>query len=241
MSRKIKLKNHYYGEDFKLFKKRTITLKPGLTVLVGCNGMGKSTMLHQIADSLKEESVPFIKFDNLENGGSRSVSEAAFYGNFDFVSASLCSSEGEGIILNLTQLSRKLIPFIKTGVSDERNKKFSRIFREAGGIKDNEEEKEIPKERWILLDAVDSGLSVDNVLDMKEYLFNPIFEHSDGNDVYIIVSANEYEMANGEQCFDVYNGKYITFKNYDEFRDFIIETRKRKDERYPEENTDVQS
>ena len=46
-----------------------------------------------------------------------------------------------------------------------------------------------------------------------------------------MVSANEYEMANGEQCLDVYNGKHITFKDYDEYRNMIPESRKWKEER----------
>lgn len=236
MSRKFKLKRNCYGDEFKLYKKGTVTLNPGLTVLVGCNGIGKSTLLYQLSDSLKNDGIPCIKFDNLNDGGSHSVQEAAFYGNFDFVSASFCSSEGENIVLNVSQLCRKLLHFLETGETDKRKSRMARVFREAAGIEEEVEEKEIPKERWILLDAVDSGLSVDNVIDMKEYLFKPLFEHNFGNEIYIVISANEYEMANGEQCFDVHNGKYVTFKDYDEYRNFIIESRKYKDERYPEED-----
>ena len=86
-------------------------------------------------------------------------------------------------------------------------------------------------ERWILLDAVDSGLSVDNIVDIKEGLFKTILEYNYGNEIYMVISANEYEMARGEQCFDVYNGKYITFKNYEEYRSMILESKKWKEER----------
>ena len=97
------------------------------------------------------------------------------------------------------------------------------------------EEVEIPKERWILLDAVDSGLSVDNIVDIKEDLFKTILEYNFGNEIYIIVSANEYEMARGEKCFDVYNGKYVEFKDYEEYRDFIVESKEWKHQRSEEE------
>ena len=93
------------------------------------------------------------------------------------------------------------------------------------------EQKKIPAERWIFLDAIDSGLSVDNIVDVKEYLFNTILKCNYGNEIYIIVSANEYEMARGEQCFDVYNGKYITFNNYEEYRQFVIESKEWKNGR----------
>ena len=48
---------------------------------------------------------------------------------------------------------------------------------------------------------------------------------------YIVVSANEYEMANNENCLDVCKGKYIKFKDYDEYKEFILESRKIKDSR----------
>ena len=48
-------------------------------------------------------------------------------------------------------------------------------------------------------------------------------------DLYIIVSANSYEMANNENCFDVMEGKYINFTDYNDYKKFIINSRKKKD------------
>ena len=53
-----------------------------------------------------------------------------------------------------------------------------------------------------------------------------------GVDLYIIISANEYELARNEECFDVSNGKSIRFKDYEDYRKFIINNRKKKDKRY---------
>ena len=39
-------------------------------------------------------------------------------------------------------------------------------------------------------------------------------------------------MAREEQCFDVYNGKYIKFDNYEEYRNFILESKQNKNNRY---------
>lgn len=87
-------------------------------------------------------------------------------------------------------------------------------------------------DRFLLLDAVDSGYSIDNVIELKE-LFKLILKDSEEHDVhtYIIVSANEYELANSENCFDVANGKYITFANYEEYRKFILKSRELKNKR----------
>ena len=62
-------------------------------------------------------------------------------------------------------------------------------------------------------------------------MFKTIIEHEKDNDIYIVVSANEFEMAREEQCLDVYNGKYVTFKDYEEYRDLILKSRKWKEER----------
>lgn len=45
MSRKFKLIKDCYYKDENIFEKRTITLEPGVTVLVGCNGLGKTTLI----------------------------------------------------------------------------------------------------------------------------------------------------------------------------------------------------
>lgn len=48
MSKEFQLKKDYYDERYELYKKETITINPGITVLVGCNGTGKTTLIHQI-------------------------------------------------------------------------------------------------------------------------------------------------------------------------------------------------
>ena len=232
MSKKFKLSKDYYGEGFSLYKKGTITIKSGVTVLVGCNGIGKTTLLHQIQDRLRKESIPCIKFDNLQDGGNKSISENAFYNNFDLVGTLMQSSEGESIVVNMGNFARRLGDFVRTGEDpkDKKSRDFAKLFKAIEEGKE-EQEVEIPKERWILLDAVDSGLSVDNIVDIKEQLFKTILEYNYGNEIYIVISANEYEMARGEQCFDVYNGKYVKFKDYEEYRNLILQSKEWKYER----------
>lgn len=53
-----------------------MTINPGVTVLVGCNGIGKTTFLRQLRNKLKKSDIPYIEYDNLHDGGNNSVSEA---------------------------------------------------------------------------------------------------------------------------------------------------------------------
>lgn len=83
----------------------------------------------------------------------------------------------------------------------------------------------------MLFDAIDSGLSIDNIVDIKECLFNIILEDTTGTDVYIIVSANTFEMCFNEQCLDVRTGKHREFKTYTSYKNFILKSREQKDRR----------
>lgn len=230
MGRKIKLWEDPYGEG-NLYTKKSVTIKPGLTVLVGCNGIGKTTFLNNIQEQLKKQDIPCIMFDNLNDGGSNARSNAAYHEDFSFVATSMQSSEGENIVLNIGRLASRLGYFVKNGIDYSTKNKFAEALKT---IINNEEDdqKLIPNERWILLDAVDSGLSIDNIVEIKRDLFDTMLKFNFDNEIYIIVSANEYEMANGENCLDVYNMKYVKFKDYDEYRELILRSNKDKNRRY---------
>lgn len=206
MSRKFTLVKDYYGLGFDIYKKKTIAINSGVTVLVGCNGIGKTTFLKQITNTLKKENVQYIEFDNFHDGGGRARANAGHCGDIDFLAMSMISSEGENIVMNLDRIAGGIGNFVKNNPNN--------------------------KDLWIILDAIDSGLSVDNVVGIKE-LFKTILEDKRNKDreIYIIVSANEYEMAREEQCFDVCNGKYIKFKDYEEYRNFILESKEWKCQR----------
>lgn len=230
MSRKINLYRDYYDEGFNLYKKRVIEINSGVTVLVGCNGIGKTTLLRQLKQRLKSEGIPCLMFDNLTEGGSHAVSEAGFNEDFAFVANAVQSSEGENIVMNIANFAKRVGEFVRDGM-DSKQKKENNLMKclsAINGTNTDKEEKEIPKERWILFDAIDSGLSVDNIVDIKEQLFDTILKYNFGNEIYIVVSANEYEMARGEKCFDVYNGKYVKIKDYEEYRNLVLQSKEWK-------------
>lgn len=206
MGRDFQLHKDYYDTGFNLYRSNNVIINEGVTILVGCNGSGKTTLLNNIKQQLEKEDVPVIMFDNLREGGREAHSNAMFSGDIAFVATSLMSSEGENICMNLGKFAEKLGAFIRK----------------------NETSSEI----WVLLDAIDSGLSIDNVVDSLG-LFDFVIKRNREKDIYFVVSANEYELTRGRNCFDVYNGKYITFSDYEEYRGFILNSRKVKDARYP--------
>ena len=59
---------------------------------------------------------------------------------------------------------------------------------------------------------------------LKKELFPLIIEDCKKNniEVYLILSANNYELCNGENCIRVSDAKHFKFKNYDEFRKIYL-------------------
>ncbi len=231
--KQIKVWKDPYDAGFSICKSNKIEIQEGLTVLVGCNGSGKSTMIHNIKEVIDKEKLPCVFYDNLVDGGDKSLQNSIFHNDLSLGAALWSASEGERININLGILSSKLRNFIENGeyVKDEKYSKLLKAFEDLSG-KEPEPEQEVSNERWILLDAVDSGLSIDNVIDLKG-LFNIILSESTklGISLYIVVAANEYELVNNSNCMDVTTGKYIKFKDYEDFRKFIIKSRSKKDKR----------
>lgn len=204
-SRTFKIDKDYCGVGCNIYKKSTITINTGITILVGCNGIGKSTLIMQLRDKFRKDGTPYINFDNLQDGGANARSNAGFMNDFVFLATAAFASEGENIHMNMNRFAEKIVNFVKTNESD--------------------------KGLWILMDAIDSGYSVDNIIDIKNFINLILKDFGISKDIYFIISANEYELARDESCFDVYRGKYVKFDSYDEYREFIIKTREEKDKR----------
>lgn len=213
-----------YDEGFSICSSKRTEFKEGLTVLVGCNGIGKTTTLHNLREQLRKENIPWFEYDNLYDG-KRSADEALMSGNFGLVAQLKFSSEGESIYTNISAIASKIGKFVTSG--ENKHNLFANIF----GDGDKEEIKS--NKRFILFDAVDSGFSIDNVIEIKS-LFNFIIKDAQkrGLEIYIIISCNEYELADGSNCMDVTTGKYLKFNNYEEYKKFILDTREKKNKRY---------
>lgn len=206
MGLKVKLIRKYY-DDHVFFEKSEVEFEPGVTVLVGCNGYGKTTMLECIKAQCRTDDIFFIEFESVGDR-QRDRSAAGFYGDINFLASSFCSSEGEKITMSLGKFAGNLGSFVR-----------------------NHSDKKI---LVVTMDALDSGYSIDNVVEAKELLFKTVLKdcESKGIELYIFVTANAYELASGERCFDPIKGEYIRFDSYEQYRKYVLDTRKAKDRRY---------
>ena len=123
-------------------------------------------------------------------------------GDIETTAALFMSSEGESICINMGKLARKI----------------------GSKIRQSEDLREL----WILLDAIDSGLSIDNVNDFKDFFKQTVLPDAPEN-TYILISANAYEMCRNERCMDVRTGETTQFPTYEAYRDHILRSREKKD------------
>ena len=184
-----------YCTGEKLYKSPIVRLKFGLNVLVGSNGSGKSTILRMLREDLNRNNYKFYSFDNLSDGGSNSISKAGYYGDFLHMGRMLTGSEGEGIMTNFTKVATAIGKFIR-----------------------DSKEKYPNDPVFILMDAVDSGLSINNIIRIKD-LFDIICK--DCKNAVIITSCNTFELARDVYCWDVKNSKPVSFKTYNGYHNFI--------------------
>lgn len=233
MSIHIKTWRDPYNEGFNTIKPKEIDINPGITVLVGCNGSGKTTLIKNIESNISNQNIPYHTYNNLSDGGDTAFS-SLLGGVKEFANDNMelglnifLSSEGEAIKANIKRQSTLYNDFIDTGYYKNRRYTMHKIFSDK-----KTDDIIVDNRRVLLFDATDSGMSVDAVCELKLFL-NSFIEYAKNKDIelYIIMSANEYELARNEQCFDVVEGKYLTFSDYEDYRNFILNSRAKKEKR----------
>lgn len=224
--RAIKIWKDPYGEGFDTCKADSITFLPGVSVLVGCNGSGKTTLMLNIQEVLKKEKIPFYYFNNADKE-THSPGVALYNEDYELASARISSSEGENIVISLGEFFKNIREFMTTG----RIKTKLDNFVESISMEKYQEP--TTKERWILLDAIDSGFSIDNIVTVKELLHDICQDAAaQGYILYIVLSVNAYEFADREFCIDVISGQELSFNSYERYKDFILKSEKEKNKRY---------
>lgn len=207
----------YTNNDFTPI---SVNFQPGITMLIGSNGVGKSTLLKQIDSIFNKGSWETIEFnDEVRN-------EYACY---------LYSNEYEEKYTKQSWLEgdNTLHQLASTFANSEGQDMWDYLYYklpDIGNAVRVSKEKEL-KGIFILLDGLDSGLSLDKLYKLKTDLLDFIIEEETTPDfkVYLICSANSYEFIEGYNCVEVTDKqRNLTFKNYEEFKSYFLKEKEIK-------------
>ena len=204
-----------------IYKKSKFWIKPGVTCLIGCNGSGKTTLFNSIYDIMqmndnksdddktKLHNVKYVRLNNYSHGPKELMQEAMFVGDMSTVISQAQSSEGEQIVGCLCRHASSL------GTNVRSLEKGSHII--------------------VSFDAIDSGLSYDNIVDVRNHLFSPMLDDAKkrGINLYILVATNTYALcddASYDKMF-IHNFKHIKVNSYKSFVKYVIKSREIKDSR----------
>ena len=191
-----------------LYKKRKISINPGVTCIVGCNGSGKTTLLEIIKYRLKSEKIPYIYFGDASRRKNDVRSRAFAAQDYGLFSNLFIASEGEGSVLSISQNAREIGSFVRKHQDDN--------------------------ELWIIIDSLDAGLSIDNILNIQENLFKTIIDSNQGKDIYILESTNSYELAHHNDCINVQTFEHVKFKTYEGYKKFVLKTLENRNNMNPD-------
>lgn len=219
--RKFKINQKPFDGETKLYDKKFVTFETGVTVLIGCNGSGKTTLLHSLRNSLWKERVPVLYIDTLTSARD-AVGSALWKNDMAMAASAFSASEGERMQLGLGQNAARLRTFIMTGEGEIND----------FGLSCGKKAKYDGKERWLLIDSADSGLSIDALQDVQSFL-DLVIEDSEKLDkeLYIVISTNQYELTAGRRCLNAQTLRPISIRSYETYKKAILKSRLKKDER----------
>ncbi len=206
----------------KYTKRESIPVKyninPGITMLIGPNGSGKTTALSQIRSLFSTENDLVKKWNTIEiNDSIRNLYSSYLYDN---VYEETFTKSTWGATDHLDRVAQTFENSEGQNMYDYLYYKINEIGQAVTkAIKNNK------KGIFLLFDGLDSGLSLDVINTIRKSVLEFIIETEkkrNNLEVYIICSANSYEFCNNYDCIDVTNQKHITFTNYTDYEKYFV-------------------
>lgn len=218
-----------YEKGDILFLKGSVEIPEGLTVITGCNGSGKSTLLYDIEEKFKDNDDWYIiSYREKEDGRGNSMSSYLFTGDYRSIASVFSASEGEAVFRNYAnKVYHEIATFRDTKI-------ISRHPEENALLRYKYIRMDKAKNLLVILDGIDSGVSLDMTIDIKNFLhtiLEDLHTRIPEFPVYILVSSNSWEFCEGERCLDARSLKFKEFSSYEEYRKYILDSRKKKDHR----------
>lgn len=206
----------------KYTKRESIPVKyninPGVTMLIGPNGSGKTTALSQLRSLFSTEDSLVKKWNKLEiNDSIRDLYSSYLYDN---VYEETFTKSTWGATDHIDRVAQTFENSEGQNMYDYLYYKINEIGQAVTkAIKNNK------KGIFLLFDGLDSGLSLDVINTIRKSVLEFIIETEKKRsnlEVYIICSANSYEFCNNYDCIDVTNQKHITFTNYEDYEKYFV-------------------
>lgn len=206
----------------KYTKRESIPVKyninPGVTMLIGPNGSGKTTALSQLRSLFSTEDDLVKKWNKLEiNDSIRDLYSSYLYDN---VYEETFTKSTWGATDHIDRVAQTFENSEGQNMYDYLYYKINEIGQAVTkAIKNNK------KGIFLLFDGLDSGLSLDVINTIRKSVLEFIIETEKKRsnlEVYIICSANSYEFCNNYDCIDVTNQKHITFTNYEDYEKYFV-------------------
>lgn len=206
----------------KYTKRESIPIKyninPGITMLIGPNGSGKTTALSQLRSLFSTEDDLVKKWNKLEiNDSIRDLYSSYLYDN---VYEETFTKSTWGATEHIDRVAKTFENSEGQNMYDYLYYKINEIGQAVTkAIKNNR------KGIFLLFDGLDSGLSLDVINIIRKSVLEFIIETEKKRsnlEVYIVCSANSYEFCNNYDCIDVTNQQHITFTNYEDYSKYFI-------------------
>ena len=228
--RTFNIHNKDYYDERQLYQTNKITLKEhSVTCLIGCNGIGKTTLLRQLVHD-NDNSLSKTAWDM---GQNFKISLGNIFNNEDDTQDKYSEFYFEankntrlGKSLDNYDMHELFGTFQSTGERTTYNfvPIFTAITQSLSQIEG--------KEYYLLFDDFDVGTSID-VLDDFVKCIEKLQKLLEKHNVtyYIVLTANAYELVKHFTCIDCITMKEKSFTNYEDYANYVNKTREYKEKR----------